>query len=339
MTMNYITSEGIKYDMVNEINEYEQIIRLEHTAHCFKAYEVNPSIGCDFICRYCSMYSQEQNESHTPIRIFNNYPNYLRDFIINYKDKHSLLFYYSAISDAFSPANIESGITKKILEVFRENKSKYFILTKGANIPQEIFDILIETKDRNQIIISFGIPDRNYEKMLEKKAPSSINRLKFAKECIQNGITVTGIVAPYLPIDETQNYAFEVFKKFNDIGIKHLCIQPLKVSDESLNRLCSLLPKYKVRLENIFDKKHKMLKGWKLPCGKYIDRYYTNIEYLTLELQKLKNISVELGMTISTCAEICKLTVPDFNIDAYKVGYNCAGISKKLIKEKEEILP
>lgn len=333
MTATHLSSHGVPYRVVRGLDGAEELLRLRHTAHCFRAYEVNPSIGCDLLCRYCSMYSQEEQERHVPMTIYADYPAYLDAFIAGHPNPEDLLFYFSARADAFSPAYVESGITAAILEVLQRTGVRFFVLTKGSTVTDEVFDLLVRSRERSQVIFSCGLPSEELELLLEPGAPPSRQRLMLARRCIEAGIPVTGIVAPYLPLGNTEEYARHVFSMLKAAGINHLGIQVLKVSADCLDRMCDLLREHKGRLAELFEMKHKMQLGWRLPGGKRIDRYYTSVDFLAKELLALRDIAATMGMTVSTCTEICKLIDnPGFNTPAVKAGYSCAGVSTRLLR-------
>ncbi|MDK2828783.1 MAG: hypothetical protein PWP67_1594 [Clostridium butyricum] len=323
------TSNGIEYQFVHGLEQAEEITDFRQTSSCFNAHEVNPAIGCDFLCRYCSMYSQYDKEEHVPVKIYSDYPNYLRDYIKKHKNKENLIFNFSPKTDAFSLSMIESGMTENILKIFDEEGVKYYILTKSGLPPKEIQNLLIKSRDKNQIIISSGLPNEEIEAVLEPGAPPSSKRLEFAKFCSQSGIMVTGIVAPYLPIDDDNDYAYKVFNRFLNSGIRHASVQVLKLSVECLNRMCKLLPKYEQRLNQLFDINNAKSIEWKLPGGKTVIRYYVDSSYLEKELKKLKLIAKNMNITVSTCKEVCiNINDVNYNAEAQQKGYNCVGFTK-----------
>ncbi|KXG77457.1 radical SAM family protein [Thermotalea metallivorans] len=326
---NLKSSKGIDYQFVYGLEGAEEITDFRQTSSCFNAHELNPAIGCDFLCRYCSMYSQYETEEHIPVKIYKDYPSYLKEYITNHKNKESLIFNFSPKTDAFSPCLIESGMTESILKILNEESVRYYILTKAGLPPKEIQDLLIKSKEKNQIIISSGLPDEEVEAVLEPGAPPSTKRLEFAEFCSKNGIRVTGIVAPYLPIDEDNTYAQKVFNRYLDSGIKHASVQVLKLSVDCLNRMCELLPKHEQRLKQLFDINNIKPIEWRLPGGKTVTRFYADSSYLEKEFKKLKLIARDMGMTVSTCKDVCiNINDTNYNFEAHQSGYNCVGFTR-----------
>lgn len=318
----------VGYEVINSLEGAEEITDFRQTSSCFNAHEVNPAIGCDFQCRYCSMYAQSDKEEHLPVKIFSDYPDYLRDYIRNCENKDKLIFNFTPKSDAFCDSMIESGMTERILKIFYEENVKYYILTKSTTPPKEIMDLLIKSKNKNQVIFSSGLLNEEIETLLEPGAPCSTKRMEFAKELIKNGVATSGIAAPYLPIEQ-DIYAYTILDKFKNAGINHVSVQILKVSVECLERMCKLMPKYEERIRELFNSEKVVPIQWRLPGGKVVTRFYADTTYIKEELIKVKKIATEKGMTISTCKDIC-INIGDhmFNKEAIERGYNCVGFTK-----------
>lgn len=327
MEKNYVTSKNVSYSLLKGAAGREDITDFRQTSSCFNAHEVNPAIGCDFKCRYCSMYAQFQEDTHTPVTIYEDYPEYLREYIRKCENKERLIFNFSPKTDAFSYSMIESGMTEEILRVFNEEKVRYYILTKGETPPENILKLLEKSKDRNQVIFSSGLLNEDLENLLEPGAPNSSKRMEFAKVCHSLGVTATGIAAPYLPIN-VDNYAEKVLCRFKDAGIKHVSVQVLKLSVECLDKLCLLMPQYESDFRKLFSKEDVTPVQWKLPGGKVVTRYFASSTYLQEELLKVKNIATKMDMTVSTCKEICNnIKSPAYNSEAIAKGYNCVGFT------------
>jgi len=341
MNGTFITKDGVPYQLKSGLDNAEVITDFRQTANCFKAYEVNPAVGCGFRCHYCSMYGQKDTEEHIPVHIYKDYPAYLADFIGSQPDPEKLIFNVSPKTDFFSSELIESGVTAEILRVFRDTKAGFYSLTKGHLPPREIQELLIETRDHNQIIISSGLPDVQMEKLLEPGAATSPERLKFARFCKENGIAVTGIVAPYLPIgDRDEEYRRAVLERFKQVGITHCSIQVLKVSEACLERMSKLMPEHGDRLKTLYlqpNSKEGSTIDWKLPGGSVVTRSYANDAYMRETLMNFKELSRELGMTVSSCKDVCRLIGDEhFNRDALRAGFTCVGYTRSLASQTRE---
>ncbi len=332
----FTASNGQRYSMVKGLEHIDPIIRMEHTKYCYRSYEVNPVVGCDHLCKYCSMHAQTSEEFTASTVVFEDYPQHLVEFIDSTENPRDLNFYFTGRADAFSPIMIESGMCETIFKIFRDKDVRYFIVTKGAKVPDHILKLLQETSENGSIIISYGMPSEAFERRLEPGAPLGKDRLRFAKHLKENGVTVSGLVGPYLPIDDGRDYANKLFSDFKAAGIEHASIQLLKLTKESLEKMIMLLPEYADRFRKIFDMKYKMELDWKLPGGyDTVERFYVNKEYLKEDMIKLRDVAAEHGITVSTCGEQADLIgVHDYNTAGVKKGWACSGMKLKLAQNR-----
>ena len=333
------TSHGTKYYRISGLENIEPVLRMSHTAHCFKAYEVNPMYGCDHNCVYCSI--QASMDEWNPVyKVYDDFPTHLENFIKEQKDPKNLTFAFTMRADAFSPVMLESGMTEKIISVFEKYQTRYFIFTKGGHggeLPQNIWDMLVSASKRCHIVMSMGLPNAEFEKILEPGAAPSHERLELIRKCNSVGISTSGSVAPFLPIyEDTKSYARNVFKRYKEAGVTHVSIELLKVTKAGLENVKKYIPEYADKIDEVFDWKHKMEVEWKLPGGITVERFFTNKEYLASQLDMAQEVADELGMSLSVCVEVAKLANrPNINKKAAKCGYSCAGVTLQIIKKQK----
>ncbi|MBU0586600.1 hypothetical protein KJ780_03740 [Candidatus Micrarchaeota archaeon] len=304
----------------------EEINPFRQTPNCFKAFEANPTIGCDLACVYCSMYAQEKRPSHTPVNVFVDYPEYMEGFIrehLNEKPNSKPVFNFTPKSDAFSPSLIETEVTQKVLEVFLKHQIPFYILTKAGMPSRDVRDLLVDSKHLGHLIISMGLPN-DLVPVLEPNAASNEQRMELAKWAIANGIATTGIVAPFMPMHDS-DYPMNVMRMFKAVGIGHLSLQLLKLSDACLDRLVGFFGE---SLREFYNERHNI--EWTLPGGKKVTRFYANPEHLKAELFSARKIAKGMGITVSTCKEVCTLIGDQkFNQEASRRGITCVGFMPK----------
>ncbi|MBI2129781.1 hypothetical protein HYU07_06100 [Candidatus Woesearchaeota archaeon] len=307
----------------------EAITSLRQTAGCFKVYEVNPAIGCDFGCTYCSMYGQESELRHMPVKVFMDYPKYLEQFIAENRNTNGLIFNFTPKSDAFCNALIDSGVTQRMFDVFIKARTEFYILTKSGIPRKDVQEKLIQAKDLVQIIISAGLPNEEYRAILEPNTPPIEERMAFGKFCAENGIQTAGIAAPFLPFS-IEGYTQSVIDRYADIEVDHISVHLLKLSEMCLERLCKQLRGYGNILKKIYGNETSESIEWTLPGGKKVKRYYADKEIIKEELKKFKKAAKTKNITLSTCVEVEKL-IEDlhFNDDARKKGITCVGFKNK----------
>ena len=99
------------------IDDLVKIVNHANSPACPKRMlELNPAFGCEFQCAYCGIYALEK-EFFGEVIVYDDYPQYLDDWLTEHQEMaRDHYFYFSAKTDCFQPALIESGITLACLE-------------------------------------------------------------------------------------------------------------------------------------------------------------------------------------------------------------------------------
>lgn len=302
-----------------------------NTAFCNKnMVEINPTIGCQFQCQYCNAYTQEKDNFFEDVRLFQDYPDYLKNYLEEHKTElDKLFFYFSPKVDMLQECLIESGVTEKILSLLNDYGARYFSVTKGKTPPEKIRKLLIEGRDINQIIISCTMPNERVREILEPGAATISERLEFAKFCKENSIPVTAIFSPILPVEDLE-FVKEYIKYYISIGINHFRVDFTEISRDSLDKLISLVPEYEEDFKAVYLDKDAEITKWKVPYKNVMmERYWPSINYMKEKFEMLRDYAKSLDdeATVSVCNSLCVANkLCGFNDEAKKRGYNCIGV-------------
>lgn len=291
--------------------------------------EINPTIGCQFQCQYCNAYTQEKENCFSKVKVYVDYPKYLENYLEKHKNElDKLFFYYSPKIDAFQECLIESGITEEILELMYRYKARYFSVTKGKTPPVNLQQLLIKSRDINQIIISCTMPNEKVRSILEPNAGSIDERLEFAKFCVDNKIPVTAIFSPILPVENLE-FVKKYIKYYLSIGITHFRVDFTEISRDSLDKLVELLPEYETELKEVYLDKKAEVTHWNVPYKNIeMDRYWPSMDYMKKHFYGLRDFakSINPKATLSVCNSLCiENKLYKFNDEAIKAGFSCIG--------------
>lgn len=302
-----------------------------NTSFCNKnMMEVNPTIGCQFQCQYCNAYTQEECNCFSEVYLYEDYPKYLEGYLIEHQGElDKLFFYYSPKIDMLQDCLLESGITLRILELFQKYKVRWFSVTKGKIPPKEIADLIVATRETNQIIISCTMPNERVREIMEPGAATINERLEFAQFCVNNKIPTTAIFSPILPVENLE-YIKQYMDYYIGIGIDHFRVDFTEISKESLSKINSLLPEYAKEMNKVYLDQNAEITKWKVPYKNiFMERYWPSVQYMRNSFGMLKEYakSINPNATVSVCNSLC---VPNklcsFNNEAIKRGFNCIGV-------------
>lgn len=307
-------------------NDRPEIKLHSNSAFCPFVYELIPAHGCEFECAYCNVYSMNENKAFYPVTVFKDYPDLVSETI----DKHRLengnespFYYLSPKTDVFQKSLIETNITHKILEVLVKKKVPFILVTKGKLPDEDILQLLIKSREKCRVLVSYGMKNEEHAKILEPYAASLEERFELACKCSENLIPAMGVIEPILPFRDL-TFVKEIIDKFVDLKINLFAFDFARISKICLNELIEKLPELnelnevycdeEANIQNFqtgpYHRKNVLLYG---PSNKY------RIEKFTF----LKEYAESKGAIVSICNSY---KLKSINENSYKKGFLCFGI-------------
>jgi DNA repair photolyase len=311
------------------IDELAEIVNHANSPACpGRMLELNPAFGCAFRCAYCGIYALEQ-EYFGEVVVYDDYPAYLDDWLTEHRtadDDH--YFYFSAKTDCFQPALIESGITLACLEILRKHRAPYFLVTKGGIPPRAICDSMVAAKDLNQVIISATMPTEAMREAIEPGAAPIRERLALASFCVEHGIFVTASCCPVLPISDPV-YLKDMFVQLAEAGVNHFYFDFARLSREAVLNMIELLPEHRESFERHYFTPGARRSHWHMPHRNVtIDKFQPPERFMLEAFEALAACVREVvpGATVSVCNHFSTpKTLRGFNDAARAECISCMG--------------
>jgi DNA repair photolyase len=169
-------------------------------------HSINPYRGCEHGCSYCFARPTHAYWDMSPgldfeTRIISKpnaavllarelaHPKYICDPIA-----------LGVNTDAYQPLEKKLRITRGILEVLREYRHPFSIITKGSLLLRDL-DIIAEMARSNlcSVAVSLTTLDVGLKRVMEPRAASPASRLKMIETLSQAGVPVTVLMAPVIP--------------------------------------------------------------------------------------------------------------------------------------------
>ena len=295
-----------------------------NTKFCPLIYELIPAHGCAFECSYCNVYSLYEKKEFHPITVFKNYPEHISKTI----DEHRAqgmepVYYFSPKTDVFQDALVETKIVHRILEVLHQKKAQYILVTKGRLPDNEILDLLIASKDKGRVLISYGMKNEVHARVLEPFAATLKERYELAKACHDNDIPAMGIIEPILPLKDL-SFVKDIIKMFVGLKIDHFAIDFARISKDCLEGLIERLPELS-ELRDVYYSPDAIPQVFNTGAyfRKPVERFAPSGEFHDKNFNLIKGFAREFNATVSICNYF---PVKGINSDAYKRGFLCFGI-------------
>lgn len=234
-------------------------------------YSLNPYRGCQFACNYCDAIT-EKYLVHEKVEDFSRIiyvktdaPELLKKEIKKAKRDVVAL---SGVTDLYQPAEKKYKITRKILEILRDNDFPVHIGTKSDLVLRDI-GILSEISKNSWCTVSFTIITFNKKllSLFEPFAPPSEKRLEAVRKLneagVQTGVDFTPII-PYI-LDDDGNIE-EVIKKAAEAGARYILPGGMSLRSNQKVRFLELL---KQNWPELIEKYERLYRASESPAREY----------------------------------------------------------------------
>jgi DNA repair photolyase len=228
---------------------------------------VSPYKACEHACNYCDGRSEKYHASEDFDRIIHvkiNAPEILKKELDKLFPKQKLLSDFgegkkkkkkdfkpviavsSGISDAYQPVEKKYGLTRKILELFREYEIPTYVMTKSDLVLRDL-ELLKEINERAWCNVSFSIStlNKNISKLFEPKATIPLKRLGAMKNIAAEGV-LTGVThIPIIPyITDSYEQLEETIKASKEHNAGYILAGSMTMRDLQAKRFYEILNRY-----------------------------------------------------------------------------------------------
>jgi DNA repair photolyase len=189
-------------------------------------FSVNPYRGCEHGCIYCFARPTHEYlglsaglDFETKILIKKNAPELLREKLLS-KSWQGDAINLSGITDCYQPIERKFKLTRGIIEVLKEFKNPFTIITKNALVTRDI-DLLAPMAEINAVgvFISVTTLDPKLAERMEPRTSHPHAKLKAIEKLAEAGIPVGSMLAPVIP-GLTDHEMPSILKAVNSAGAK-----------------------------------------------------------------------------------------------------------------------
>jgi DNA repair photolyase len=332
-----VTMDKIALDSELEIHNY--------TACCpTLTYEVTPVKGCMVGCMYCLVTDGVHEQS---LVAYDNYHELLHRFMETHRDKEHY-YYFSAKTEAFHEATLQTGIAHNILRAFVEHYAKYpdskarlFIASKAGarhlfveHEGESILDLFCKLRGKMQFNTSLSIMPVELRTILEPYSAPAEERMAAVRLCQENGVlSNSALVQPIVPSFLTKELTEAFFAMLQKNNIVNFKPEFMTVCMENLAWIGQLLGTVDKTLEReLYDfyiapenKDHRKQRGRTAP----------NRDFSLDCIRSLMQDASQYGISTSICywvrktLDISEEMIPIINEN----GFQCLGYQRKLFEE------
>jgi DNA repair photolyase len=169
-------------------------------------WSLNPYMGCAHRCTFCYVRAFERRADRpsddrygSSIRVKVNVAEVLRAELArpSWKREHVAI---GAATDPYQPVEGRYRLTRACLEVLRDARNAFHIITRGPMVVRDL-DVLVEAAKRAEVSVTFSVPTLDLE-IWRKTEPGTAppqQRLRALSRLVDAGVKTGVGMAPILP--------------------------------------------------------------------------------------------------------------------------------------------
>ncbi|MCR5148855.1 MAG: radical SAM protein [Eubacterium sp.] len=185
-------------------------------------YGMNIYRGCTHGCIYCDSRSRCYQFTHPfeDIEVKQNAPDLLEKALKSKRKK--CMIGTGAMSDPYMHCEEKLGLTRKCLEIIRDNEFGLAIQTKSDRILRDL-DLLEEINSRAKCVVQMTLTtyDDDLCRILEPNVCNTKRRIEVLEEMRKNGIPTIVWLTPILPfINDTEDNITEILNECVRVKVK-----------------------------------------------------------------------------------------------------------------------
>ena len=256
---------------------------------------INPYQGCQHRCGYCYATYEWSPEFYDKIYAKSNAAEVLETQLKSGRyDIHKPVMVSSA-TDAYQPAEIKYGITRRCIEVLQKYKVPYYVFTKSAIIER---DLGLHQRYKGDCFLVWSITTTNerIRRLVEPGTPPASSIFNAIKKFVDAGVCCAVNIDPILPlITDSPKHLDEIVTACFDTGVKYVSGAILRLRQDIWERMKTILKLF--NLENGPDVYKNTIYRFKDPLKSWFN-VSANESYQTEVSQSLEEKVLQKGMRL-----------------------------------------
>jgi DNA repair photolyase len=242
----------------------------------YSGLTINPYQGCQHRCAYCYATYEWSPEFYDKIYAKSNAPEVLERELVSWKGSRIDPVMVSSATDAYQPAELRYGLTRRCVQVLQKYNVPYYVFTKSSIIER---DLELHARYRQNCFIIWSVTTCNerIRRIVEPGTPPASRIFesieKFSREGVACGVNIDPIMPLVTDSDSELEAIVEACKR---AGVEHVFGSVLRLRTDIWERMRAALALLGV--ENGAER-YKKIYGFEEPlaasyvsCGKDYDR-------------------------------------------------------------------
>jgi DNA repair photolyase len=254
---------------------------------------INPYQGCQHRCGYCYATYEWSPEFYEKIYAKSNAPEVLESQLKSWKSDTIEPVMVSSATDAYQPAELKYGLTRKCIEILQKYNVPYYVFTKSKIIERDL-QLHQKYKDDCFLVWSITTTDEKIRRVIEPGTPPAHSMFMVIKKFADAGVCCGVSIDPILPfISDSPDHVQEIVDSCYDAGVAYVFGALLRLRSDIWERVKMILEL--LHIENGIDQYKNVIYQFKEPLKPWFN-LGANKSYETSVLQRLKEKVSEKGM-------------------------------------------
>jgi len=260
-----------------------------------KGLTINPYQGCGHRCGYCYATYEWSPEFYNRIYAKSNVAQVLEKQLKSRKYQSIDSVMISSATDAYQPAEVKYGLTRKCIEVLQKYNIPYYVFTKSKIIERDL-NLHQRFKDNCFLVWSITTTDENIRRLVEPGTPPADSMFKVIKRFTDAGVRCCVNIDPLIPlITDSPAHVQEVVNRSYNAGVRYVFGALLRLRSDIWERMKIILRL--LHLENAIEEYKNVIYRFDEPL-KLWSNVGTIKSYETKALQNLREIAIKKGMIL-----------------------------------------
>ncbi|MEM2140572.1 radical SAM protein [Nitrososphaera sp.] len=207
----------------------------------YSGLTINPYQGCQHRCAYCYATYEWSPEFYDRIYAKSNAPEILERELASWKGTKVDPVMVSSATDAYQPAELRYGLTRKCVQVLQKYKVPYYVFTKSAIIER---DLELHAKYRDNCFIVWSVTTCNEQirRIVEPGTPPAARIFEAIEKFTLAGVPCGVNVDPIMPlVTDSEREIGAVVEACRRAGVKHIFGAMLRLRTDIWDRMKAAL--------------------------------------------------------------------------------------------------
>jgi DNA repair photolyase len=207
------------------------------TVKRYSGLTINPYQGCGHRCAYCYATYDWSPEFYDKIYAKSNAPQLLDEQLAAWKSDTIAPVMVASATDAYQPAELRYGLTRKCVQVLQKYNVPYYVFTKSTIIERDL-ELHKQSNHNCFIVWSITTCNENKRRILEPGTPPADKIFEAIKKFRDAGVRCGVNIDPIIPlVTDTDEELGEIVKSCNEAGLRHVFGAMLRLRNDIWERM------------------------------------------------------------------------------------------------------